>query len=453
MGKCESEGCEKQCCFNVVGEKFGRFCSTHKTEDMVNVKDKLCEHLGCSKRAGFNFPGEAGRKFCIDHRYEGMVNMVVKRCRHSGCYNFPIYNDVGSNSGKFCSNHKIDGMVNVVSKKCAHEGCDFISQFNTPGNKKGLYCSIHKLEGMVDVKHKKCEHEGCDSAPAFRFPNETTIRFCAKHKVDGMVDVKHYSCVYENCEKQATYNIAGGVPAYCLEHKAEGMVDMKHKMCEREGCDKRPLFNTEGSKSGRFCVSHKLDGMVDVMSKRCKSEWCNSYHYRNGYCLFCLVNLFPDTPISKNHKTKEKSVVDFVIEHFSNFTWIADRRVQDGCSRRRPDLLCDMGSHVIIVEVDENQHSEYDCSCENKRLMEISKDVGHRNIVFIRFNPDKYVDKNGSLVKSCWSANRYGIMQISSTNKLSWDSRLNSLKLQIEYWLKNPSSKMIEVVQLYYDNF
>ena len=152
-------------------------------------------------------------------------------------------------------------------------------------------------------------------------------------------------------------------------------------------------------------------------------------------------------------KTKEKSVVDFVIENFSNFTWIADRRVQDGCSRRRPDLLCDMGSHVIIVEVYENQHDNYDCSCENKRLMEISKDVGHRNIVFIRFNPDKYIDKNGSLVKSCWTLSKTGILKVPAANKFSWDSRLNSLKLQIEYWLKNPSSKMVEIVQLYYDNF
>ncbi len=73
-------------------------------------------------------------------------------------------------------------------------------------------------------------------------------------------------------------------------------------------------------------------------------------------------------------------------------TWICDRRIEGGCSRRRPDLFLDMGSHIVIVEVDENKHDEYDCTCENKRLMEISQDLNHRHTVMIRFNRDGYVD-------------------------------------------------------------
>ena len=92
----------------------------------------------------------------------------------------------------------------------------------------------------------------------------------------------------------------------------------------------------------------------------------------------------------RNYKTKEKYVVDQIKQTFTNFTWVADKKVQDGCSRRRPDLLLDMGSHIIIVEIDENKHTDYDCSCENKRLMELSQDLQHRPIVFIRFNPDNY---------------------------------------------------------------
>jgi len=43
----------------------------------------------------------------------------------------------------------------------------------------------------------------------------------------------------------------------------------------------------------------------------------------------------------------------------------------------------DMGSHIII-EVDENKHTDYDCSCEHKRLMELSQDLQHRPIVLSR---------------------------------------------------------------------
>jgi hypothetical protein len=82
--------------------------------------------------------------------------------------------------------------------------------------------------------------------------------------------------------------------------------------------------------------------------------------------------MFPDQPNARNYKTKERSVVEFVTTTFPQFSWQADRRIADGCSRRRPDLFLDMGYQIIIVEVDENQHQDYDCSCENKRLMELS---------------------------------------------------------------------------------
>jgi hypothetical protein len=66
------------------------------------------------------------------------------------------------------------------------------------------------------------------------------------------------------------------------------------------------------------------------------------------------------------------------------------------------------------VEVDENKHSTYDCSCENKRLMLISKDLHHRPIAFIRFNPDGYTEEDGTKIRSCWRLNKIGIMTISA---------------------------------------
>ena len=35
--------------------------------------------------------------------------------------------------------------------------------------------------------------------------------------------------------------------------------------------------------------------------------------------------------------------------------------------------------------------------------MEISQDLGHVNTVFLRFNPDSYLDRRGNKVPSCWS--------------------------------------------------
>ena len=98
----------------------------------------------------------------------------------------------------------------------------------------------------------------------------------------------------------------------------------------------------------------------------------------------------------RNYKTKENDVVNNIMKVFPDFTWVNDRKIKDGCSKRRPDLLLNMGSHIIIIEIDEYKHKYYDCSCENKKLMEMSQDVGHRPIVLIRFNPDDYIDNNGT---------------------------------------------------------
>jgi hypothetical protein len=162
--------------------------------------------------------------------------------------------------------------------------------------------------------------------------------------------------------------------------------------------------------------------------------------------------LFPDKPVSRNYKTKEYSVVEFIKNKFPDFSWTADKKISDGCSRRRPDLLLDLGYQVIIVEIDENQHIDYDCSCENKRLMELSQDLDHRPIVFIRFNPDDY-KKDGLNITSCWGYNKKGITVIKKSKKDEWTNRLNALEQQIDYWI-NPLHKIdktIEIIQLFYD--
>ena len=188
-------------------------------------------------------------------------------------------------------------------------------------------------------------------------------------------------------------------------------------------------------------------------SALCKTHMCETIASNpkyKGHCLVCFIHLFPDEQNVRNYKTKENEVVDRVLQEFSNFTWVTDKKVKDGCSRRRPDLLLDMGFHIIIVEVDENKHTDYDCSCEHKRLMELSQDLHHRPIVFIRFNPDSYTNEEGIEVKSCWKMNKMGVMQITKTKQKEWEERIESLKQQIQYWIDNTTEKTIEIIELFY---
>ena len=84
--------------------------------------------------------------------------------------------------------------------------------------------------------------------------------------------------------------------------------------------------------------------------------------------------------------------------------------------------------------------------------MELSHDVGHRPIIFIRFNPDKYI-KNGSLISSCWTYNKKGICVIKKSKKKEWNERLNTLIETIKYWMDplNQTNKTVEIIQLFYN--
>jgi len=46
---CKEKDCKIRPNFNIEGEK-AIYCSTHKTEGMVDVKNKRCIHEGCKNK-------------------------------------------------------------------------------------------------------------------------------------------------------------------------------------------------------------------------------------------------------------------------------------------------------------------------------------------------------------------------------------------------------------------
>ena len=376
-------------------------------------------------------------------------------CINEGCTTRPNFNIEGQTKALFCSKHKKENMVDVKNKKCEFETCKIQPNFNFENNVKAKYCSNHKKEGMIDIKNKKCIYEKCNTRPIYNKDGETKPLYCLQHKHIGMIDVTHNTCKYKGCNIRPNFNIEGQINAlYCAEHKKENMVNILSKTCEQDGCKIHPSYNIDGLKNARFCSSHKKEGMINIKNKTCNNEWCSTIvqDKYEGYCLYCFINMFPDKPVSRNYKTKERATVEHILNKYPELTWTADKVVKDGCSKRRPDLLLDLGYQIIIIEVDENQHTDYDCSCENKRIMELSQDLGHRPIIFIRFNPDDYLD-TGNTITSCWSNNKNGICTIKKSKQDEWIQRLNSLTSQLDYWIDpvNKTNKTIETVQLFYD--
>jgi hypothetical protein len=218
---------------------------------------------------------------------------------------------------------------------------------------------------------------------------------------------------------------------------------------------KSNCFDCEGSqicehkKRKRRC---KLCDGVDL----CKTPLCESIKHPlyEGHCFYCYVHLFPDKPTVRNYKTKEKSVTDYILDLFPEFDWVHDKSIknlQGGCHNRRPDLLLDLGDRVIVIEVDENQHNNYDSSCENSRTMQISEDIGHRPLILIRFNPDSYRDKKGEFINSPWKLGKDGLLHLIS-NEI-WEDRLDTLQSHVQCWIDKDFSllKTLCIVKLYYD--
>lgn len=448
---CNFEDCSKGACYNYIGDKRRRFCFTHKLENMVNIASKRCEHDGCDKIPTYKIKGEKANKYCKDHKLSGMIDRH-KKCEYMNCENRSHYNYKEMTTPKFCVEHKLNDMICVGTKTCETEDCRTRPAYNYITEKNPIYCSQHKKENMINIVSKVCEYESCKILATFNTKGNKTHRFCKEHKEEGMINNTCKRCEFDGCEKIPLYNFEGLNKRFCKTHKLENMVDIVSKRCHFEGCKIRPTYNFMDKSNGLYCLSHKLQGMVDVKHPTCKTHLCGIrvQPKYDGYCLRCYIYTFPDKPIVQNYKTKECTVVEYVKTTFPHVTWSTDKRVQDGCSKRRPDMLLDLGHQVIIVEVDENQHSDYDCSCENRRIMELSQDVQHRPIVFIRFNPDDYINSKKDKVKSCWAVTKEtGIIRVCA--KKEWNNRLLHLKQQIDYWCENKTDKMLEIVQLFYD--
>jgi len=111
------------------------------------------------------------------------------------------------------------------------------------------------------------------------------------------------------------------------------------------------------------------------------------------YCFACNCVRNPNIEIKRRYKTKENLLSEALKKMNLGIDFIQDKKVEDGCSKRRPDFLFDLFTHIVIVECDENNHNSYDTTCEIAKLNETFTDLADRPMVILRFNPDKYNKK------------------------------------------------------------
>ena len=241
----------------------------------------------------------------------------------------------------------------------------------------------------------------------------------------------------------------------CIHNKRKS----KCKQCNGSeicihGIQKSQCNDCDGS---QICIHKKIKSRCKQCngSQLCKSTFCETIKNKkyNGYCTRCYIHLFPNEPISRNYKTKEYAVLEFIRNTYLEHTWVNDKVIDGGCSKKRPDIFLDLLTHSIIIEIDENQHKTYD-NCELKRINLLFEDLGDRHIVFIRLNPDYYLDKDNKKITSCWGIDRNGLSSVKKSKKNEWEQRLNTLKITVDEVLHIDNidiTNPITYINLFYD--
>ena len=432
--RCAEPGCKTQPCFGLV---MGRpthcqKCSLKLNLPMTNVNKPRCaDERGCSKAATWGLPGGRAVR-CPDDALPGMVDVVniyARLCEEPGCTTQSTFGLV-LGCPTHCKKCKTDLMCNVIRKRCGK-------------------CDERAMYGFED---------GCPTC-------------CGAHKEDGMWDVVSTLCDFRGCKKYPIYGLKQGHPTRCGDHPEDGMTNVKNKRCEK--CSTFAFFGLPGARP-THCETHAEKDMVNVASKQCVTCMA-AYSYNPAYdgrCFRCFVYEFPESPMVRNYKTKEAATLQFLRDHFSAFDMREDKKVPDGCSKYRPDLIFDLGDRVIIIEVDEDQHRDYEKSCEIRRLMSLFVDVNGRDcletandlqpaalagrpLVIIRFNPDDYSPCDGKAsVPSCWKRTpKTGLLSILDVG--AWQGRLEVLRSSVAAHMSAPveSLKDVHEVRLFYDGY
>lgn len=109
------------------------------------------------------------------------------------------------------------------------------------------------------------------------------------------------------------------------------------------------------------------------------------------------------------------------------------------CShRRRIDFRKLIGNTLLCIEVDENQHKQYEKGYEEIRYDDLFMIHGGK-FIFIRFNPDKFVNCFGTKKEVCM--------------KRRMEYLYVEIEKQIERINNEENKELLEIVYLFYDGF
>lgn len=386
-------------------------------QDVAHPKCIVC-HL---HQPTFNMPGSLTPVWCVTCKDRMAVDIKHKTCL--SCDTRASFGLIDDMKPSWCKKHSPSNAVNVVSKMC--EICKkHIPVFGFIEEMVVHWCVTCAPKGAVNIKNKMCEI--CQEVqPIYGFEGSKKNRWCNKCRPPGTINIKDKQC--DNCLTLACFGFIGNKPSMCSQHSSKGMIYKPTRQCENKECNELAIY---GEITQRVrCETHKTeDDRNLVQLRRCISCNLEGLMNENNYCDDCVPGKY--TKYTKRHETRIKKLFDDY-----KLTFIYNCSPNGSvCGREKPDFTFDLNTdHIVIVEVDEDQHKRNDQSCERTRMFNISQTFMTVPTLWIRYNPDNFRLPNGT--KSTMDQNQ------KELHLLKW----------IYYALDRRPKNVLEVVYLFYD--
>ena len=307
---------------------------------------------------------------------------------------------------RYCAECGITQLKKQIVKRCIHDK---------------ILARCIECGGTPQIHHRCIDHSKfncveCGAAPLKRCSHGSTSGKCVEcsgcpHRKRKDHCVKCSGCVHG----QRKYT--------CIPCKGNGICE--HQVVRQYCIDCNGVSICEHKRKRMYCFECKG-------SRLCSSCYMSSVHVTGDLCRACQPMAL------KNARVKESSVAGHLKEWSEQLKipiyafW--NKQVKGSnttvCGAMRPDFTWELATHIVVLEVDEDQHSFYPAKCEFQRMCNLSGSFG-MPMVMIWYNPDAFKISE----------------ETKRTNKTT---RLPLLLERLQHALTTPPSVLITVEYLYY---
>ncbi len=365
---------------------------------------------------------------------------------------------------QFCKNCKDTNMVDSKKFICEDNKCLKIARYIQEGDKKPKYCRDHKKENYTSInkddndnnkryiKAFSCKENNCMRKSMYNFEDKKIPEYCWKHKKNDMISFEFNICLDCTNISKYDYQYKSLVGAdKCFSHKEEGMINIYTEHCCYEDCEELGIYGYE--KPNLFCSTHMKNDMIVLNDYMCKTLFCEKIIKKNqnkGLCSYCFVNLHQEeAKNTKMRNSKELNIIQYIMKIIPEKNFMFNKKINSA----RPDIILRLENHIIIIEIDENQHKGYIEECERKRINELYCDLEYKNIILIRFNPDNYIDSFKNKKESCFKLNENGKYILDPKQKKQYSKRMKKLTDTILYYIEHITKEPLTTIHLFFDGY